>query len=249
MRERASATRRRHARRLGPPGGFTLVELLVAVTISSLLVVSVVSATRALSSARRGLDQRVSRAMSARHAIGAIAGALRNVRRDPIRDKPVVVGVSGGGSARGDRIDLQVIGDRRVRPEGAESDQYEMSFFLARPTGRHLPVLMSRSDHGLDEHPGDGGIATVVAEGIVGLSFEYLADGQWTGEWPATRPRAPEAVRVIVAAIGPEPDDSPTPARPLVLSTVVPIHVNKPTERQPQPQPGEQAAPPGGPQR
>ena len=96
--------------------GFTLVELLVAVTISSLLVVSVVSTTRALSSTRRGVDQRVERSASGRRAMEAIVAGLRNVRRDPIRGKPVMVGLSGEGEAGSDRIDLQVISDRRARP-------------------------------------------------------------------------------------------------------------------------------------
>jgi prepilin-type N-terminal cleavage/methylation domain-containing protein len=255
MLRRATTDRRTRARR--PACAFTLVELLVAMTISSLLVVSVVSATRALSGSRRGVDRRMARATSGRHAMEAIVAALRNVRRDPIRDQPVVVGQrGGGGGAGGDRIDLQVTGDRRVRPDGPESDQYETSFFLARPAGHRLPVLLCRRDHGLDEHPEDGGIAMVVAEGIIGLSFAYYLDGQWSDEWSSAEPRAPAAVRVIVAAVGPAPDDASEPPSPLVLSTVVPIRVNPPTEerpqqqqRQQQPPPRPGSPPPGGPQR
>ena len=117
---------------------------------------------------------------------------------------------------------------------------------------------MSRRDHGLDDYLAEGGIATIVAEGIVGLSFEYYADGRWSGHWPSTEFRAPEAVRVIVAAVGSELRDTDAPLRPLVLTTVVPIRVNQPTEppqqpqqpqppqQQPPPQPG---SPPGGPPR
>jgi type II secretory pathway component PulJ len=223
------------------------VELLVAMTISSLLVVSVVSATRALSSSRQGVDRRMARVASGRRAMETIVGALRNVRRDPLREQPVIVGQRGGaGETGGDRIDLQVIGDRQVRPDGAESDQYEVGFFLAKPTGQRLPVLMCRTDHGLDEHPEDGGIAMVVAEGIVGLSFEYYADGQWVHEWSSAEPRAPEAVRVVVAAVGPAPDDASAPPSPLVLATVVPIHVNPPTAQQPPPPQQQQPPPPPG---
>jgi type II secretory pathway component PulJ len=243
-----------------PAFAFTLMELLVAMTISSLLVVSVVSATRALTGSRRGVDQRMARTAAGRRAMEAIVAALRNVRRDPIRDQPVIVGQRGDAGTGGDRIDLLVIGDRRARPDGAESDQYETSFFLARPAGHRLPVLLCRKDHGLDEHPEGGGIAAVVAEGIVGLSFEYYADGQWSPEWSSAEPRAPEAVRVVVAAVGPAPDDVTPPPSPLTLATVVLIHVNPPTEppqEQPPPQQQQQQQPPrqpggpptGGPQR
>jgi hypothetical protein len=212
-------------------------------TIGSLLVVSVVSATRALSGTRQGVERRITRSTSARRAMQAIVAALRNVRRDPQRGKPVIVGHSGGGIADSDRIDLLVIGDRRARPDGPESDQYEMSFFLARPSGRRLPALLSRCDHGLDEHPDNGGIATVRAEGIVGLTFEYYADGRWTAQWSRAEPRTPEAVRVTVAAVGLQPNDSAPPPDPLVLSTVVPIRANQPSEPPP-PEPEQQ---PGGP--
>ncbi|MCK4342711.1 MAG: prepilin-type N-terminal cleavage/methylation domain-containing protein [Phycisphaerae bacterium] len=227
--------------------GFTLVELLVATTISSLLVVSIVSATRAISGARASVDRRISSATSARRALDEIVGALRNVRRDMVRGQPVVVGHGGGRD--GDRIDIQIMSTRRSRPDGAESDQLEVGFFLAQLPRRQLPALMCRRDHGLDEHPDDGGIATVVAEGIVGLSFEYFTDGQWVSEWSELEPRAPQAVRVIVAAATPEEADSPHRARPVVLSTVVALHVNKPLAPPPPPR-SEQASPrptPGGP--
>ena len=238
-----------HSYTLGrsPRCGFTLVELLVATTISSLLVVSVVSATRALSGARRSVDRRVERSTSARRALEEIVGALRNVRCDPVAGKPVVVGLGMDRDGDGDRIDLLVISDRRSRPEGPESDQCEMSFFLARPGERRLPALMCRRDHAFDEHPGDGGIATVVAEGVVGLSFEYYADGQWSHEWSNAEPSAPEAVRVIVAAVGAGRTEPTGRVRPLVLSTVVPIRVNEPVVQQPRPQ--NEGPRPGGTQR
>lgn len=236
--------------------GFTLVEVLLALTISALLAVSVVSATRTLSSTRQSVDRRVERATSGRRAMEIVVAALRNVRRDPLPSQPIIVGRSGGRGARRDRIDLQTITDRRARPDGAESDQYEIGFYLAKPSGRQLPVLMRRQDHALDEHPDDGGIATVVAEGIVGLSFEYFADGQWSDEWPEAEPRTPEAVRVTVAAVGPESRNSRRLPKPFELSTVVPIHVNPPIPQPPDPnrdreranQPESERPSPGGPQ-
>jgi prepilin-type N-terminal cleavage/methylation domain-containing protein len=260
---RAPAGTIERGRRRWPFGrrSFTLVELLVALTIGSLLVVSVVSATRALSGTRQSAERRMARSSAARRAMETIVAALRNVRRDPIRDQPVIVGHPGG--ADGDRIDLQVISDHRVRPDGAESDQYEMSFFLAKPAGQPWPVLMCRKDHGLDEHPADGGIVTVVTEGIIALSFQYYVDNQWSDQWSSVEPRAPDAVRVTVVAVGSEAGDARVRPTPLSLSTVVPIRVNPPTEAQaPErptgPAPGRSGSPPserpagpssGGPQR
>ena len=104
----------------------TLIELVVSLTISSLVVASVVSATTALSGARRTVDQRTSRLAEARSAMAMIVGDLRNVRRDPIENRPVVVGRSGGGRSN-DTIDLLVISDRPARLNEIESDQHEVS--------------------------------------------------------------------------------------------------------------------------
>ncbi len=222
---------------LSKPGrrcGFTLVEMLVALTIGSLLVVSVVSATRALSRSRESVDRRVERQAAARRAMETVVAALRNVRRDPdpTRREPVLVGQSGAGSQGTDRIDLLVISDRRCRPDGAESDQYEVSFSLARPPGAELPALMCRKDHALDEYPEDGGLVTVVAEGIVGLSFEYLSGERWMNDWSALEPGPPDAVRVTVAAADREPASARAGPDVTVLSTVVAIGVYQPPAEQ-----------------
>ncbi|MHC4675971.1 MAG: PulJ/GspJ family protein, partial [Planctomycetota bacterium] len=207
---------------------FTLVEVLVALTIGSLLVVSLVSATRALSNTRESVDRRIMRTSSARNALETIVAALRNVRRDPIRKKPAVIGYPGEPDT-GDRINLQVISDSRSRPDGQESDQYEVSFYLNMLEDQQLPSLMCRKDHGLDDEHEQGGMATVVAENIVGLSFAYRrSDVEWVNEWSEFEPDAPKAVRVTVAAIDAGLQDMPVESDVTVLSTIVPIHSNKP---------------------
>lgn len=226
--------------------GFTLVELLVALTIGSLLVVSAVSATRALTDTRAAVERRAERSAAARTALETIVAALRNVRRDPIERQSVIVGYSGGAGRGHDRIDLLVISDRRCRPEGNESDQYEVSFRLESMAGRRLPALMCRTDHALDEHPDDGGLVTVVAEGIVGLTFEYLSGEEWLIEWPALSTRPPEAVRVTVrAATVEDAETGPSAPSVVVLSTIVPIRIAQPPGERPDRAPETEK--PGGP--
>lgn len=207
-----------------PVHGFTLMEALAALTIGSLLVISAVSATQALTTTREKMDRRTERSAQARRALETITGALRNVRRDASEaDKPVVIGYRGDSSG-GDRINLAVIDDRRVRRDGPESDQYEVSFFLsATDQNRPLPSLMCRRDHALDDHIEEGGIVTAVADGIVGLTFEYRAVDSWYNEWATTEMQPPEAVRVTVVAAN-KPESGAGSPDVLVLSTVVPIH-------------------------
>lgn len=225
--------------------GFTLMELIVATAISTLLAVSVVSATRAITSARQRVERQVTRADAGRRALEAIVGELRNVRRDPILYEPVVSGHNSG--AEGGRIDLLVTTAQRSRPDGAESDQQEVSFFLGRLPQNPLPVLLCRRDHGLDDDPTGGGIVTIVAEGIVDLRFAFRSpEGQWLDEWSSAETRAPDEVRVTVAALGHQaPDVDLQRLQPYVLSTSLRIETNDPTPR-PEPGPANGQQPPGG---
>lgn len=223
------------------------MEVLAALTIGMLVVMSAVGATRALTVSREKVDRRTEQSGEARRGLEAIVAALRNVRRDTTdADTPVIIGQRGSGS-EGDRINLLAIGDRRARPDGAESDQYEISFFLqSAPGGRSLPSLMCRRDHALDDHIQEGGTATLVAENIIGLAFEYQAGGQWYDQWAETELQPPQAVRVTVAAAGRPDPRSPRPDV-ISLSTVVALHTAPRPTNQPKKGSSEQST--GGPQK
>jgi len=227
---------------------FTLVEMLAALTIGALLVVAAVGATRALVGTRRSVDRRVERSEAARGAIDAIVTVLRNVRHDPVSDEPVVVGTQNETGETGDRIDLLVISGVRCRPDGVESDQHEVSFFLGRPAGQHRTALMCRKDHALDDDPRGGGIVSVVAERIVALKFAYFNSDEnlWLDEWSPLAPKPPDAVRVTVAAIDDEESGSGARPETTTLSTIVPIRVELPPSKNPKRQESE-AQQPGGP--
>lgn len=218
--------------------GFTLAELLVSLTLMALLTASIVSATRALTATRTRVDEHIAASAAARQGLEAVVAALRNVRRDPDRDHPLIIGESGDGG--NSRLALQVISDIKARADSPESDQYEVGFTVwQRDDG--VPVLLCRRNNGLTDKPGMGGIATVVAEGIVGLSCEYYSQGQWQNEWTEAELGVPEAVRVTVAATG-VPARRATGARisPAVFSTIVAIHAEQPEDVGPQGQEGKQ---------
>ncbi len=186
-------------------------------TIASLLVVSVVSSTRTVMDARASIESRVADSSEARRAVESIVAALRNVRRDMGPDGHVIVGTARKRDALGDTIDLLVVDTRRARDEGAESDQYEISFSLVVMRGREQPALICRRDHALDDKPDEGGIAMIVAEGIAGLRFMYYDGTDWQDDWSEDQRGTPLAVRVSVQSAGTDRTESVT------FSTVVAI--------------------------
>lgn len=221
---------------------FTLVEVLATLTISSLLVVCVMSATRGLTTTREKVGTRVERSLGARQAMDSIVSALRNVRHDPKQRYPVVVGRSGGRGAANDRIDLLVFSDLPARGDGAESDQYEVAFYLMQRPGQPFSSLVCRKDHALDDFPEDGGLVTVIADGITGLSFEYFSEEEWQTEWAREQIRTPRAVRVTVQASSLARGPSGEHVETSVLSSIVPLRAGKsqtviqPEQNRPEPE-------------
>ena len=225
--------------------GFTLVELLVSMTIGTLLIVTVISSTVTITRTRARVEQRVARSEEARRGLAMIVSQLRNIRRDWSPDRPPLVG--HGSSGGDDRIDLLVTSDDPARPEAPESDQYEVSFYLIRRPGIPWSTLVMRQDHELDEFPDDGGIETVVAEGITVLSFEYFTGEKWRSEWSKLEIRPPKAVRITVVAADLQPSEPGQAPRHVTLSTVVAIRLQQPRRRPQTGQPGQgQNQQPGG---
>lgn len=224
MRQRSGAYNLAGVRSTGRRCGFTLIEVMLSLTIGTLLVVSIVSSTRMMTSARERVDRRARRMIEVRSAMATIVAALRNVRLDPTRDKPVLIGTSNP-DADSDEIVLQVYCDRRARPDGAEGDLYEMAFYTVQRPGRDWPDLVCRKDHALDDDPLDGGIISVVAEGIVALTFSYCRDGEWEEQWPESEQKPPQAVRVTLAAVIPDERPRSEPPGRVVISAVVPIRL------------------------
>ena len=205
---------------------FTLVEVLLAMTISSLLVVTLVGATRTLSDARDRVQRRSDRLLEARHAMSAIVCAMQNVRRDPVSGERIIIGERGDKSGN-DRINILVVSDRTARPDSQETDQYETSFFLMKHTGGNFSDLVCRKDHALDDHPQEGGLATVVAEGIIGLSFEYYTGSQWQNEWTELESQPPVAIKITICATDTTENIKPNvPPDVIELSTIVAININ-----------------------
>jgi prepilin-type N-terminal cleavage/methylation domain-containing protein len=207
---------------------FTLAELLVALTLMALLTAAIVSSTHALITTRTRVDEHLAASTAARQGLEAVVAALRNVRRDPDKDHPPIIGTSSGPG--NSRIELQVISDTRARADGPESDQYELGFSLWQQQTDGVPVLLCRRKNALTDKPGAGGMATVAAEGIIALSFEYYSQQRWQNDWTEAELGIPEAVRVTITAAGVTGRPSNGKRSPVTLSTIVPIYAQPPID-------------------
>lgn len=175
---------------------FTLVELIVASTLTVMVGASTVVILRSASASRRGLDRQMAVQQQARLAVQAVTTALRNACRGG-KVEGRLVGLAGEASdEQGDRIRLFVVSRTTVRPGQPESDVKEVEFFLRELPDGSRPGLMRRTDPTRNKRPDGGGVLECVAEDVVSFELSYHDGAGWRREWPRKMRRWPFAVRV-----------------------------------------------------
>ena len=94
----------------------------------------------------------------------------------------------GKREINGMRLDFTSFSHYKLRADANESDQNELSYFVANdPNTPGTTSLMRREQNRIDEHPAEGGVTQVLCENVTGLTFEFYdskAD-HWEDEWDA----------------------------------------------------------------
>lgn len=183
------------------PSGLTLVELIVAITLTTLIAGSTVGILRSTAAARERAQSQLSVQQQARAAVGAIATALANADRYSGRDA-VFEGIDDWlGDMPADRIRFFSISKKTVRWGQPESDLKEYDFYLAQPPDKDWPVLMRRTDPTRNEIPDEGGVVECIGENILGLNLLYHDGIGWNEDWPQDSRGWPLAVRIELAVM------------------------------------------------
>lgn len=189
-------------------GGFTLLELIVATTVTVLVTGSTLLLVRNLTAAQMRVDGQSELQQEARAAAHAIATALRNAYRPPageqrdVQDWPLLVGEAGfRGDLAEDTLRLLSVSHRTVRREEPESDVREIEFGLAEVEGRRFPVLTRRTDPALLEPDDRGGVLERLAHNIVSLEIAYYDGLAWRQDWHSHDDGWPLAVRISLLAV------------------------------------------------
>ncbi len=181
--------------------GFTLVELIVATTLTVLVAGSTVAILRSTSAACHRADTQLELQQQARSGVLAIATALRNAHRQTDRDTSLQGHDDWLEDAPADRIRFFTVSHKTIRRGQPESDIKECQFFLTELPDRDLPALMRRTDPTRNERPDDGGVIELVAENVLGLNLTYHDGIAWRDDWPEDTRDWPLAVRIELAVM------------------------------------------------
>lgn len=201
--------RRRRAR------GFTLLELLVAVVILSLITMLLYSAFSGMKRSRDGLKRVQDRYREGRVAMNRIVRDLESAyisQHLPLNQALVVQKTAfiGHQGSPGDRIDFNSFSNILRDRNSHTSDQVELSYF----TSESLDIsgtsdLVRRTSEYPDDKPDQGGRIDVVATDVDLFDLEYLdpTTSQWVDTWDTSQAtgqlnRMPLQVRIRLVLNG-----------------------------------------------
>jgi general secretion pathway protein J len=174
--------------------GFSLLEVLIAVGVMTMISTLIFTAFSSLERSRNGIRRVSERYREGRMALSRISHELEGAylsKHAPINlniatNKSVFIGEPG---APADRVDFGAFIYRRMDRDSPTSDQAEVSYFgLVDPKDDSIVDLVRRISPRLDLEPTKGGVGQVLARDIDLFDLKYLDPlvGQWTEEWDST---------------------------------------------------------------
>lgn len=175
--------------------GFTLIEVLIAVTISAMLLVSIYGVFASLSSAKTRLETEGEGYHLARVIFDRIGREIRGGYVD--RQSPETR-MRGGIDDRGVpffSLATTAGTPRQGRSSGIALVRYELHKEADKPTGS-ATLMRSETPYFAESAPA---LAYRLASGIETVQVRFLSGGEWLDQWPPdTTDDPPRAVEVTL---------------------------------------------------
>jgi general secretion pathway protein J len=175
--------------------GLTLIEVMVAMAIIAIVSTLLYTGFTQTARNKRRIETEMNRHHEIRMGLERISRELSmafvSAQLNPSPALQVVqtafVGTESGG---GSRLDFTSFAHQRLYRDAHESDQNELSYFLADdPDDASLDVLARREQQRIDDDPRDGGQAQVLIRDVTGFELSYLdpQTGEWLSTWDTTQ--------------------------------------------------------------
>lgn len=224
MNARASSTRA-NAR------GLTLLEVLIAVAVLTLVSVLIYGAFSTINRGKTKAGELADRYRLARLAMTRMSRELSEAYISAhVAPSPALITRITAFFGSSKRIDFNAFAHRRILKDSHESDQCELSYFVATdPKNPQKYDLARREQIIVDDQPGKGGGSTILVDDIDTFAVRYLdpLSGLWTDSWDSSSTaaqfgRMPLQVEIkLVMKGGPA-------GEPIRLSTKTPIMMLQP---------------------
>ncbi len=206
-------------------GGFTLIELVIAASLASLILVAGYMCLSSATATQKLIEPRAEVIQNARVAMGIITADLRSAC--PLSADYQFLGMRRMiEDTEADNMDFATHNYAPSRPN--EADFCEVSFFVQQDPESGKFSLWRRRNPTIAPDPFSGGKMEEIADGLLGARFEYYDGDDWYDDWGEIKPQRkqtdtslpapnlsgmPEAVRITLS-FDPNPHAKPATSRP-----------------------------------
>jgi type II secretion system protein J len=180
--------------------GFTLVEVLVASTISVFIALVAAGAIRTMTASNDAVDQNINAAAEVRFAAGMIARDLQNFYRSDSMENTRLIGTLEQltGETSASYLVFYTVSRIKARADQPEDDIYEVEYYLAQEEEKSMLMRRVWPNPNKDLEP--GGMLTVIAEDIEAFEVQYFDGEEYTYEWPEEMQTLPKLITVTLTA-------------------------------------------------
>jgi len=219
----------------------TLVEVLVAIGILSMLTMIIYGAFAGMKHSKEGIERISDRYREGRLAMSRLSRELQSAYLsmhapiDPtlVVEKTSFVAKSG---TRGTRVDFNSFCNRRVDSRSSDSDQAELGYWAEEnPDQPGVYDLVRRIDTTPDLEPTEGGRVEVVATDIDEFEMKFFdpTTDQWLDHWDSVQVtgqpnRVPLQVKITLVLNGGIRSSSGRAPEPIRLVEKVNIPIQQP---------------------
>jgi len=170
--------------------GFTLLEILIAITILGLVLVTVYGSITRIIYAKEHAEERAQLASVGREAVMRIADEIESALLPSVANGAVFQGASGGDTQPTDQVRFAIVSRPPFGPLGGRGGRVLVTYSLDAVPGRDRVFLLRRDEVPLaaaEESPQP--ISTMVLDNVAGLRFRYWDPfkGEWVGDWDSTQ--------------------------------------------------------------
>lgn len=172
------------------PRGFSLLEVMVAVAVISLVAMLIYGAFVGMARSRKNMVTVSERHQQARQALTRMARELTAAYISTHRPFTQVSYIQETGfQGSSTRVDFTAFANIRFQANERASDQAEIGYFLSPNPDTGGTDLVRRLDRTIDDDATRGGVIQVMAENVVSLQLSYLdpLTNEWTDDWNSTQ--------------------------------------------------------------
>ena len=175
--------------------GFTLLEVMVSVSIISLIGVLIYGAFTGMHKSRSNVTSIADRYQQGRQAIDRmsrelVAAYISNHKPTTQNNAVRQTAFLGSDRSSGDRIDFSAFAGQRLSRDSHVSDQAEISYFVTDNPDTGGRDLVRRISRHVDDDVTRGGLVQVMAENVEAFDVAYLdpTTNEWTTAWDSIQP-------------------------------------------------------------